>query len=312
MFAAIAHPEQDVLKSLEMAAPTNAFASRAYGAYLATQNGVPYVFEYNEGASKISFLGILREGRLHKRLEIPSAPNCAPSHGVWEALQQWARKEWLTEINLLTFGSWLSTMPALGPLSHIKTRREYVLDLRPEQPFVKMRKGHKTNLSKARRAGLVLRRSASVDDCIEHAKLIDASMSRRLERGEDVTTGANMRPLLSLLETGAGVLFQALYEDQVVASNLFLLAPEGAYNHTQGANDLGFEHGAAQFVLAEAMQALRDEGRWCFNFGGTDQFGSGLEKFKTGFSKTTEVIELQAGTFGVRHRYLSALRRLIA
>ena len=206
--------------------------------------------------------------------------------------------------------------PPIHGMGSRMQRWEYAIDLGKELSLKKMRKGHAYEIRRGRKAGLVLRRSSDPRDCDSHLELLQASIERRNRRGERLTNidRAQLDSYGALLESGAAELFQAVKDNRAVSSNIILLAPSGGYNHTQGTNAEGNRCGAAHFLLYEIATLLSGEGRTKFNLGGTDQVGTGLERFKTGFSRETVRVELAAFRFemaSVLRRALTAAARLV-
>jgi hypothetical protein len=307
------------LQELSALAPANPFYTPEYVAFRRLQGERALLLVLTaQGRIVDGCTAFVRSGRLNRSIEVPSRPAFAQAPAgaqtFWSGLRTFCADDGITRAQICSFAAKAGALPELGEQIARKLRWEYVLELRSPQALVGMRKGHAYEVKRARQAGLNLRRTREPQACTQHVALMNESMLRRRERGENVSGVEPSAAYRSLLESGAGELFQAVQGEEVVSSNMFLLAPRGAYNHTQGTSPAGMKCGAAHFLLHEAANSLAAEGRTTFNLGGTDQAGSGLEKFKTGFGNTTERVELEAASFQFAGRAAAvwfATRRLL-
>ena len=113
------------------------------------------------------------------------------------------------------------------------------------------------------------------------------------------------------LQSGAGELFQAIFQGEVVSSDLVLIGTYGVYGESAGTSPLGMSCNAAHLVIYEMAEAFQREGKRTLNLGGCDSPDSGLAKFKAYFGAT--VVELEAAEFetgGVRTKLANAARLL--
>lgn len=299
----------DILSRLD---PTNPFYTRGYVDYRRRLDQDPILFLLEEeGRVLAGCPGFIKSGRLNTHLNIPSMPGSLPAGSAfWRGVERFCRDSRVSVLIINSFASMPgSGDPPIRGMAHRKPRWEYVIDLAENLPRKKMRKGHAYEIRRGGKAGLILRRSSDPRDCDSHLELLDASIERRTRRGEQLakTNKAQLISFGALLESGVAELFQAVKDDRVVSSNIILLAPLGGYNHTQGTNAEGNKCGAAHFLLHEIALALSGDGRAKFNLGGTDQEGTGLERFKTGFSHETVRVELAA----FRFEMASVLRRVL-
>ena len=153
--------------------------------------------------------------------------------------------------------------------------------------------------------GLKVRRSAQITDCAQHVSLIASSMERRSIRGERVPEDLPLLLSEALMRHHAGELFQAILDDQIIASALILRAADGAYYQSAGANAIGRECGAPTFLLFEIARLLQSEGLSVFNLGGAGSEERGLHEFKRGFG--AQPVSLASARFFLR----SATRRKV-
>lgn len=293
--------------------PANPFYTPQYFAFRRAQGFTPWILINGaHGQAKIYCPAFMKNGRLRCSLEIPSMPDLPVDEPFWEGTMHFCRQKGVSDLSVNSFCSEGGVIP---PLHHEKSRKarwEYVIDLKHPDALTKMRKGHSYSVKRARKIGVEMRRVRDAEGVAAHARLIGASMQRRKTRRESVTTSVETNDLMRLTESGAGEIFQAVLDGQVVSSNVILIAEKAGYNHTQGTSPEGMDCGAAHFLVHEVACTLRDEGKEVFNLGGTDDPDpeSGLRKFKTGFGTATEKIELEAARFMPGGAVSCLLRRL--
>jgi hypothetical protein len=109
------------------------------------------------------------------------------------------------------------------------------------------------------------------------------SRERRRQRGEQPSEPLAESVALMLLSTGAGRLFLARLDGEVVASALLVVGEGGAYYLSAGASPAGLKIAAPYFLWARVAVILRAEGVVSLNLGGVPPAADGLRHFKTGF-----------------------------
>jgi len=298
VFRAEPDPSPEQVKSIAGENPANPFFTAQYIAYRQAQNCTPWILESmaNDG-TKAYCTAFMKTGRLRRSLEIPSIPLLTKENSFWQGLIDFCRRKGVSNLMVNSFASTGGKIPFSDSEKFRKARWEFVLNLKSEELFKKMRKGHSYSVKRAQKLGVELRRVRDRQAIDAHARMICASMQRRKDRDEDVSTSVDMSGLTHLVSTGAGDLFQAVLNDQVVSSNMILMAEMAGYNHTAGSSPEGMKCGAAHFLVHEIALTLRDEGKESLNLGGTENYDSGLAAFKTGFGMTTEIFELEAAGF---------------
>lgn len=298
----------------------NPFYTSEYIAYRRLQGFTPWLLSNHDlTQSKTYCLAFMKSGRLRRSVEIPSIPNIPADEPFWQNLINFCHKNGVTSLSVNSFCSPAGAiLPSLEHEKERKTRWEFVLSLKHPDILKKMSKGHAYRIKRAKKTGVEMQRRKDQEAIAAHARLISASMQRRKERGENVTASASIENFSKLIDSGAAEIFCAVAADQILSSNIILLAKKTGYSHTQGTSPEGMECGAAHFLIHEIASTLRDEGKELFNLGGTDDPNpeSGLVKFKTGFGAATEQIELQAARFipngvisGFLQRMLSSIRK---
>jgi lipid II:glycine glycyltransferase (peptidoglycan interpeptide bridge formation enzyme) len=144
--------------------------------------------------------------------------------------------------------------------------------------------------------------------------MLVASMERRQHRGESVPVDVPHQEFVASMATGAGELFQAVHDGEVVSSVLLLRAARGAYSQTMGTNPTGMKLGGARLVIVEAARMLKEEGVEILNLGGVSEENPGLREFKLGFG--AQPLNLQAAEFcfssSLKRSMLGAARALRA
>jgi hypothetical protein len=234
-------------------------------------------------------------GRLTRSLQIVSLPAWPRPGSFWPALLAFCRKNSVDELDVHSYGSTTAVIPPLVGERMRKDRCEYVLDLQIGDLAPQLSRDHRKNVARARKNGLTVRRADDPTACKAHATMLLASMERRHDRGESVPIDIPHEEFLATTATGAGELFQAVHDGEIVSSALFLRAARGAYSQTMGTNPTGMKLGAARLVIVEAARMLKEEGVELLNLGGVSDDNPGLREFKVGFG--ARAINLQAAEF---------------
>lgn len=291
-------PGEDLLQAVADAAPENPFHTTAFARARALRGERAAAFLAPSDSERHGCTGFVAQGRLHRDLNIISAPAAPADHPLWRAISDLCRREDITRLRIQSFGSAASDIPAIGRELSRMPRREYVLELGPECPPLALSSNHRRNLRRAERAGIEVHETTDPAASETHAALMDDSMSRRQDRGEDVSAGTSPEAFRQLLATEAATVFQARDpEGTVLSSVLILLSARGAYYHSAGTSPDGMSAGASQLLIASVAGLLRDRGITRFNLGGAAEEQSGLARFKLGFRPAT--IELEAAAFDV-------------
>jgi Acetyltransferase (GNAT) domain len=232
---------------------------------------------------------------MRRGLVIHSLPGIANTEIFWRGLMGLCRELRVWNLQVDTYASPAGTIPHLrGELAR-RSRCEHVLDLDGEDVLAGASTQHRRNVARAVKAGLYVRRTRETIASEQHLELIDASLARRADRGENVRGSAQNTRSSALLASGAGELFQAIHENRVLSSVLVLRASEGAYYESAGTLPEGMKLGASSFLITQVAAILKHEGARVFNLGGATADDPGLLRFKTGFG--TREVALEAASF---------------
>jgi hypothetical protein len=316
-FSVVPAPSDDRLEALCRARPESPFHTVAYAQARRQRGHLPVAFLVESGETVVDgCVGYVARGRLRCDLEVVSSPGRPPADGLWDALLGYCRKADVTRLRLESFGSPGGiVLPRLAGESARRARREYRLDLTTWSPEKALSTNHRRNLARSRKGGVGVRETSDPQDARVHAGLMRSSMVRREARGESIgATPEAAAVTRSFLGTGAGSLFQALLDGDVVASVLVLHAPASAYYHSAGTAPEGMRIGASQHLIVAVAEALRERGRAAFNLGGAADDQPGLARFKTGFGAETLRLEAAAADVarGPRRAVLAVIRGLRA
>ncbi len=297
VFRAAAEPSPELCAQAEALDPTNPFCTPAYVDALRKQGAAPWLLMVADGDRLLSACAaFLRSGRLNRGLEIVSLPPLEAPAVFWDGLRQWARQQRITQLEVGTFASaGMQSIPALGIEIRRRPRVEYVLDLEDPQLWKRTASNHLRNTKNARKAGVTVRRGSGEEALHAHLSLVIASLARRKERGESVPEKSEQQAFAALVASGAGELFQALLDGEVLSSILVLQAARGGYYQSAGTSPTGMARGASHFLVQEIAESLRSQGKTIFNLGGADQASEGLRRFKAGFG--AREVPLEAATF---------------
>lgn len=257
-------------------------------------------------------LAFMRSGRLNRSLEIPSLPAAGIAEEFWKGLLELCRKDRVSELVAQSFASSSAAIPAIPGTVNRRVREEYILDIGEPKGWAEISSNHKRNIQKAKKAGILIEQDVSGAACEQHARLQDASMERRMGRGEQVQADAQVQVFKALVDHRAGELFRATQDGKVLSSILILRAKRGAYYHSAGTNAEGMALGASHLLIFQVAERLRAEGLARFNLGSAGGDNPGLERFKKGFGTRTVGLEAAEFYFGNRwQKSLGAMGNLV-
>ncbi|MBA2685708.1 MAG: GNAT family N-acetyltransferase [Gemmatimonadaceae bacterium] len=228
-------------------------------------------------------LCFMERGRVRRSLIVPSSPPVDTKSEFWPGLDGFCRKHGITDLDISTFATPASVIPAMrGETTRVR-RTEYAMSLAGSDLWEKVSKSHRDRIKKGRKNGLVVRREATDAAIDAHVSLHMNSMDRRKLRGEDVSLEFERSTSAALLTSGAAQLFQAMLGDHVASSLLVLRSSKGAYSESSGNSTEGMNIGASHFLRYEAAVALQTEGIEMFYLGGAREHEEGLRAYKAGF-----------------------------
>jgi Acetyltransferase (GNAT) domain len=240
----------------------------------------------NGDAISAAALGVLRRGRILSSVDIPSAP-CVEANSIfWNGLDAFCRRRRITDLAISTFASPHAAIPVLRGEEARMRRTEFEWRLDGKDLFADLSRHHRARVGKARNRGMTLRRSASDEALDAHMALRAHSMSRRKARNEEVPLEFSRADDAVLLGTGAGELYQAVLQGQVVSTLLIMRSTRGAYFQSAGTSADGMRLGASHFLVLESALALQAEGIEVYFLGGAREHEEGLRAYKSGFGST--------------------------
>src|SRR5437588_5746705 len=240
----------------------------------------------------------MKSGYLGRSLEItslPAFPDWEGSEVFWGGLLQVCRQHRISDLLAHTYASAAVTIPALPGEIRRRIRCEYVLELQRPDLWDRLYRDHKRNIKEGRKAGLQMRRAVDQHACQEHARLVGMSLERRKSRGESVPEDVQVQSFVTMTQSGAGELFQAVLDGVVLSSILVLMATRGAYDQTSGTSPQGMASGASHFLVYEIASTLREQSKELFYLGGAGELDFGLKRFKAGFGAS--LVKLEAAEF---------------
>jgi hypothetical protein len=292
--------------------------------------GEPLFCDWRDGASGAVVaraLAIRRPGRdslvgrLAARVLLDSTP-LSQANGLdfVSGLAEWARRRpAVLDLSLGSYDARREWRPG-GPPAAIR-RCEFIVEHADPDAVTAAVRGDslKSNLRKAERAGVEVRR-AGVADLSPFAELYGQTL-RGLEQRKGVSSPQLARErfaasLVPLFDGGHGRLYLAYRKDGTPEAGwLFAVSRGGAYAVYSGAAPSARDTGSSALALVEAMRDLVFDGFGRINLGGTPASASdpassdhGLYRFKLRFGARVE--ERISGNLRVRPRRAAAIKRL--
>ena len=273
-------PSRELLVALSGLHPESPFCTPEYVQSRAQLGETPVLLGRMNGEGLQSgSVGYVSRTGLVRTLEVPSLDALADQAG-WVALLKHARRRLVAIVDLNTHASRAGKIPSFPWPTTRRNRVEHIMDL--QQP-VHLSSQHGRAVKKAAAAGARMVRVSVADAAVLHQRLVNASMSRRMARGEAVGHVEAALEARALLAAGAGELVQVTVAGEALSSILILRSARSAYYHSAGTNPAGMEVGASPFLISACAQMLAAEGRSTFNLGDATEENPGLLRFKRGF-----------------------------
>ena len=309
-FRSVPASESGLLADVARHTPSSPFNTPAYAAAAARLRRTPYALVTLDGAGQIvdGCLGLLGPAAGARKLELPSLPALREPRVFWDGIVAFCAREQVTDLVVDTFASEKAMLPGLPRRTSHRERSEYVIDLDPEFES-RVAKNHRYSARRAARDGVRLFRTSNPAACENHIRLMQHSTDRRAARGEDIQASGHTALYAALLDAGAGELFQASLDEQVLSSILVVMGESSAYYHSGGTAPDGMKCGASPFLLLEASRELAADGIRLFNLGGADAASESLRTFKIRFG--TREVQLASATYLMVPSYRRIARKLL-
>jgi hypothetical protein len=324
-FEATSDPTDALIASVSRATPRSPFNSGPFAAAARARGIQPCVLALRRGQRAVSgALALLSGDRWIRELTITTAPSVEDPALYWGGVTGFCCELGVTDLRIDSFAA--ESFDSENVLAHLKTagvssrrhssavllshrrRCEYVWNLQRPDLETTLSKHHRRTLQRAGKTNLAVSRSSSVENIASHLQAIRASVTRRRRRGEIVAWTDTDVLHRTLLEHGAGELFQAVAGGDVMASILILKTPTSAYYQSAGTTERGLRVGASPFVVLEAAKCLAADGVAWFNLGGADIEAAGLRRFKAGFG--TQELRLESAIYSMISHRERSLRRV--
>jgi hypothetical protein len=305
-----AYPCDERFAEIERLPPFAPFNTLKHARARAALGDEPYVFVLRDGSGIIAAcVGLVTRGRLTSRLYIPSFPKLDDPRPFGAGLERFCRAQGVWDLELGTFASLAATFPVLPAEVARRPRWEFTLDLSQELSLRSLATNHKRNAERARKGGVQIVITREPAAAAAHLELMNASMSRRQQRGEDVTTSRDARQIAAYLQAGCAEIFRAMKDDVVLSSILVLQSDRAAYYHSAGTTPEGMQLGASPFLITQVAARLRERGFTEFNLGGAEPENAGLWRFKSGFG--AQVRNLEAVSFACASPFKRRVRSVL-
>jgi hypothetical protein len=304
-FHAETDPPERVCAQLAALLPESPFLTPAFAAARRDAGARLLALELKRGEVPLAgCVGMLAAGRFSRSLEIDSLPRLAEAEiadAFWNGLRDLCRDEGLTHLSIHAFASDPVAIPPLGRETKREARTEYRIDLRRPDPWDRLDAEHRRAIESCAAEGAGMERAIEPGAAEIHARII---AERHPERAAPDAEG-----FARLLRRGAGEIFQAHLDGEIVSSVLVLKAAKAGYYHSAGTRPAARERGAAPFLIHRIAEALRRDGNTHLNLGGASDPQSWQARFKRGFGGDEVRLDSIHFELGGPARRLSALFR---
>jgi len=304
----------ELAAALMRLAPANPFFTKSYADFMrAVGNQAWLLGSERRGELIAGCYGFISSGYLNRNLSIPSLPDVPCDDLFWDGLMRFCSLHRITYLQLDRSAPGARIPPLPGEVER-RAVCEYVLYLGDPEWERRLTQHHRRKIKRALQTGLTLHRTAGVDACREHLRLMAASMDRRRKRGESIvgTVEGKLPEWILFIETGAGELFQAVAAGKVLSSVVVMRAAQGAFYESSGTSPEGTKCGASHFLLYSIARVLREESVRTFNLANAEAPNPGLRLFKLRFGAVPVSHEAATFYFGsdLRRRLTAAARSL--
>ena len=256
--------------------------------------GKPWIFSLHDGDRLAgAAFGVLSRGRTRASLGITLTAQLPEEQVFWDGVLAFVSRHTITDFWIEYIGAPEPVMavPRLArEIERFSNIKLYVLDLEDEGLFSGFSQNPKRNIKKARKAGVQMIDLPRPQALRAHFDLMDLSMARRAQRGEQIKKKTEDY-VSALLATGAGRLYQAALEGQVVSSKLVFVLGDAAYYDSAGTSPQGMELGVSSFLMSEVIRLFKEEKLRIWNLDVASEHAVGLAQFKLGFGPQISLLE---------------------
>lgn len=239
-----------------------------------------------EGRCVGAAVASLQRGRMRSSLNLTLTAELPDRDAFWDGVMAFVRQHDITNlwVESVGFPAPAESLPEMAGEHHrFSDVKLYVVDLERDDPFSAFSHGTKSTIKKARKNAAEVVVLPPFEAVARHCDLIEASLARRAQRGEQIKNKDYTDYVNSLLEKGAGRLYQAAIGGAVVSSKFVFFLGDAAFWDSSGTSPEGMRLGASQFLMFEMMQLLRADGLRVLNLDVASVGAGGLGAYKAGF-----------------------------
>ena len=172
-------------------------------------------------------------------------------------------------------------IPSLGSETYRADSEVFVVDL---QRDLSLSSNHKRNAKKARKHGITVLESKSVESANAHLAVCGASGARRQQRGEFVAFLPTAETMGRYTKKDEDFTFyQATLDGEVLSSDLIVFCGPYAFYDSGGSSPIGMSKGSSYLLMSSIIESLKNAGLRSLNLGGSSKSRPGLSRFKSGF-----------------------------
>lgn len=312
----VARPVVDLMTELKTLTPTApGIGMSPEQARSLIFGGQPWVLSVQGNGTNLgNAFATLQRGRLRCGLFVTLVSEIQGGDAFWNGVLDFVSRQDVTELRVKSVArpNPAAAIPRLGrETARFSNVKLYMLNLEKPDASSKFSSNHRRNIAKARKAGVHLIDLDPPEALRVHFDLTGLSLERRAKRGESTKLRASQDSVIGLLASGAGRLFQAALDGEVLSSKLVYVVGEYAYYHDGGTSPKGMSLGASHFLMSEIMAILKKEGIRSMNMGVAAETSGGLWRFKEGFDPDRWIVERTGFDFSSRYKIIkNGLRSL--
>lgn len=202
------------------------------------------------------------------------------------ALHHFAKKNHYSRVSIRPFEQCMAKRVTVKGFFHTETL-EYIIDYNRSEP-IKLSFGFKQNVKKARKAGFLIKKTASTEMVPQLLKLMDTTRESRVKKYGQFydpmfLVNLNETTLKALLESGIGVLYYAEREGEIPSIQINIEKNGQIYGLLMGSDQSAYKTGVPSFIDHTITQMAVENQAVYYNLGPVpkeEEGGEGIRRYK--------------------------------
>ncbi len=212
-----------------------------------------------------------------KRMLLFAAPAAnddnAVLHEIILKLEEYCRKKGFVQLSIYSYASADISEQLIKGEYDLTSRYEFILDLdrSEEQLWIGMERKLRQSINKAKKIGVTIHEFPDEESIAALDQLQDSTADRILSsKGIDIHRSRTRTadPVAIILEAGAGRIFSAVVDEEIVSASLFTVFNGKVYHTLSGANTKALKTEAPKLLIWDAITKFKACKARSFNLSG--------------------------------------------